>query len=414
LQYLEIFQNRRIATVLLLGFASGLPLALTGSTLQAWFSVSGVDILTIGMFSLVSLPYALKFLWAPLLDRYAPPGLGRRRGWMLVTQLSLVIFILAMGACSPADTTWTLGVLAVMIAFASASQDVVFDAYRTDLLAPRERGAGAAVTVLGYRTAMLVSGALALVLSEHLGWRNTYWLMAGLMIVGMGASLLGPEPEGMGSPPRDLGEAVVKPFKDFFARSYALPMLLLIMLYKFGDAFAGTLTTAFLIQDVGFSVAEVGYINKAFGFVATIAGALLGGMLMVRLSLYQALLWFGFLQAVSNLSFILLTVWGRDIATLICVVAFENLSAGMGTAAFVALLMGLCNKSFSATQYALLSALASIARVFLGPVAAGLVSTLGWSYFFVITFFSALPGVGLLWLLRHRIDDRKESVAVTD
>jgi len=400
---LQSLANRRIAVMLLLGFSSGLPLALTGGTLQAWMTVAGVDLRTIGIFTLVGLPYTLKFLWAPLMDRYVPPLLGRRRGWMLIAQVVLVVLIVAMGSFSPADAPWVLAALAMGVAFSSASQDIVFDAYRTDVLRERERGLGAAVSVTGYRIAMLVSGALALILSQFMGWRLTYLLMAGFMVVGILGTALGPEPEEPARPPHSLAEAVWGPLQDFFSRSGAWAMLALIVLYKLGDAFAGSLTTAFLIRGAGFSVGEVGAINKGMGLAATIIGALAGGTLMANLRLYRSLMLYGVLQAFSNLSFMVLAWWGKSYGLMIFAVAFENLSGGMGTAAFVAFLMALCNHRFTATQFALLSALASLGRVFVGPPSGFLVEEVGWAAFFFITFLSALPGLGLLWVVRNRV-----------
>ena len=401
--YLEVFRSPRVAAVLFLGFASGLPLALSSGTLQAWMTVAGVDIKTIGLFSLVGLPYTIKFLWAPMMDRYAPAFLGRRRGWIAITQLAVIGLIAGIGALDPTRSPLSLAAMALMLAFASSSQDIVFDAYRTDVLQEKERGLGAAVSVLGYRLAMLTSGALALILSDHIGWRNTYWMMAGIMFVGLLAAVLGPEPADRARPPRTLTEAVVGPLKEFFGRPEALVMLLLIVFYKLGDAFAGSLTTAFLIRGVGFTPTDVGAINKGLGLVATIVGALFGGGLMVRLGLYRALLLFGALQAISNLAFMVLAAAGKSYPLMVIAVAFENIAGGMGTAAFVALLMALCDHRFSATQYALLSALAAVGRVFVGPPSGLLVDALGWVWFFFFTFLVALPGLALLWRLRRRI-----------
>jgi len=402
--YLEVFRSRRVAVTLLLGFASGLPLALTSGTLQAWMTVEGVDITTIGIFTLAGLPYTWKFLWAPLMDRFVPPALGRRRGWILLTQLLLMAGIAAMGSLSPAHAPWALAGLAVLVAFSSASQDIVVDAYRTDLLKERERGVGAAVSVLGYRVAMLISGALALILADRIGWHETYWLMAGLLMIGMGATLWGPEPDAEVRAPRSLEDAVVEPLREFFSREGALWLLLLIVLYKLGDAFAGSLTTAFLIRGAGFSPTDVGTINKGMGLAATILGVLFGGTLMVKLRLYKALMVFGVLQAVSNLAFMWLAAAGNSYPLMVLAVAVENLSGGMGTAAFVALLMALCNHRYTATQYALLSALAAVGRVYVGPASGFLVEAVGWVSFFFFTFLAALPGLALLAAMRRILD----------
>jgi len=398
-----LFLNRRVLAVLFLGFSSGLPLALSGGTLQAWLTVEGVDIKTIGLFTLVGLPYTLKFLWSPLLDRYVVPLFGRRRGWIFVFQLLLLAMIFSMSVVSPVEAPWVLAFFAIGLAFASSSQDIVIDAYRTEVLREKERGLGAAVSVTGYRIAMLVSGALALILSEIIGWRFTYMVMAGLMVVGMTATWLSPEPEEPGVPPKTLKEAIGGPLVEFFSREGAWAILALIILYKLGDAFAGSLTTTFLIRGVGFSVGEVGAINKGMGLAATIVGALFGGALMARLRLFHSLLLFGVLQAVSNLSFMVLALLGKNYAMMVFTIAFENLAGGMGTAAFVAFLMALCNHNFTATQFALLSALASLGRVFVGPASGVLVDNLGWLQFFLITFLAAIPGLILLWKMRHRV-----------
>ncbi|MZH05708.1 MAG: MFS transporter [Nitrospinae bacterium] len=392
--------NRRVVTVLFLGFSSGLPLALSGGTLQAWLTVEGVDIKTIGLFSLVGLPYTLKFLWSPLMDRFVIPILGRRRGWILLCQLGLIGIILGMSVSSPQNALWLLAFLAFCLTFVSASQDVAIDAYRTEVLKGRERGFGAGVSVTGYRIAMLVSGALALILSEYLGWRATYMLMALLMSVGVMAVWLGPEPDDSGMPPASIQEAVSGPFTEFFSRSGAWALLALIVLYKLGDAFAGSLTTTFLIRGVHFSVGEVGAINKGMGLASTIIGALFGGILMARLRLYNSLLIFGILQAVSNLSFMVLALVGKNYPLMIFTIAFENLSGGMGTAAFVSFLMALCNHRFTATQFALLSAFASLGRVLVGPLSGILVDGMGWTAFFFSTFIFALPGLILLRVMK--------------
>ncbi|MGH8750207.1 MAG: AmpG family muropeptide MFS transporter [Burkholderiales bacterium] len=401
--YLEIFRSRRIAVVLLLGFSSGLPLALTSSTLQAWLTVSNIEIQTIAWFSWIGVPYLLKFLWSPLMDRYVPPWLGRRRGWMLATQFGLFLGIIGMGLTSPNDSLLLLGCLALGVAFVSASQDIVVDAYRTDLLLPAERGLGAAAGVLGYRIAILVSGGLALILADQIGWKSAYFLMALLMGAGLLTSLLAPEPQTPAAAPRTLQAAVLEPLKDFFTRKNALLLLLLIILYKFGDALAATLTTAFLIRGVGFTPTDVGVINKGLGLAALLLGALAGGVLLTRMNLYRALMWFGWLQAISNLSFMFLAWAGKSYGWLVFAVGFENFTSGMGTAAFIALIMSLCNHSFSATQYALLSALASLGRVLFGPLTGELVIHLGWANFFLVTFLASLPGLLLLWRLRNQI-----------
>jgi len=401
--YLRIFSSRRIAAVLLLGFASGLPLALTAGTLQAWLAVESIDIKTIGLFTLVGQPYTYKFLWAPLMDRYTPPFLGRRRGWLILTQLALLGAIAFMGTVSPRESPWLLAAVAFGVAFLSSSQDIVFDAYRTDVLRAAERGPGAAISVLGYRVAMLVSGGGALVLADQfLGWSAMYFLMAALMGIGIIATWFAPEPEEVPRAPKTLAGAISEPLKEIFSRRGAWWLLVLIVLYKLGDAFAGSLTTAFLIQGPGFTATEVGAINKALGLAATIVGALVGGAWMVRLGLYRALLGFGMLQAVTNLGFMFLALVGKDYALMVTAVAAENLCGGMGTAAFVALLMSLCDKRFSATQYALLSALSAVGRVYVGPASGFLVSAIGWAPFFFLTFVIALPGIALLWLMREQ------------
>lgn len=402
----RLYTSRRVAPLLALGFASGLPLALTGGTLQAWATVEQVSLQQIGFLTLVGTAYTLKFLWAPLIDRYAPPLLGRRRGWMLLMQVLLALGMMWMGMLSPSQNLFPLALLAVAVAFCSATQDIAFDAYRSDALRKDERGAGAALSVLGYRLAMLVSGGLALILADQwLGWGHTYMLMGGLMLVMTLATLWAPEPEEVALAPRSLSDAVLEPFKEFFSRPGAITVLVLIVLYKLGDAFAGALSTTFLIRAAGFSATEVGTVNKLLGLAATIVGALAGGTLMAKLGLYRSLLLFGVLQGVSNLGFWVISVAPHNVILMASAVGLENLCGGMGTAAFVALLMGLCNQQFSATQFALLSALSAVGRTYLaGPLTPPLVEYAGWPSFFILTVLIAVPGLILLYWRRHDIE----------
>ena len=412
--YLAVLSNPRMAAALLLGFASGLPLALSSGTLQAWVTVEGIDIKTIGWLTLAGIPYTYKFLWAPLFDRYAPPFLDRRRGWLVLMQVALAAILFGMSAHSPRESMATLAVLAIALAVFSASQDIVFDAYRTELLHGAERDAGSAASQLGYRLAMIASGGVALILADRYGgFPGVYRMMAGLMLLAALATVLSPRPPGAAHTPASLGEALVEPFREFFSREGALWLLALTILYKVGDAFAVSLSTTFLLRGVGFTLTEVGTVNKVFGLIATIAGLLAGGLLLVRLRLWRALLLFGLLQAATNLLYLGLAVAGKSYPLLVFAVGLDNLCGGMGSVAFVSLLMALCDQRFTATQYALLSALAAFGRVYVGPASGYLVEALGWPPFFALTFLFALPGVALLWPLRGVIRRYEDDGAAT-
>ncbi|KJU84202.1 protein AmpG [Candidatus Magnetobacterium bavaricum] len=401
----DVLSSRRIAMLLPIGFASGLPLALTGSTLQALMTSYGVDIRTIGLFALVGLPYTVKFLWSPLLDHLVPPYLGRRRGWMLLMQLALMLSVVLMAMISPRSSPILMATIALIVTMSSASLDIVADAYRTDILASQERGLGAGVFITGYRIAMLTSGALALVISDHIGWQATYLLMAGVMAIGLIGIILAPEPRDAVKPPKNLQEAVWGPLKDYFTRDSAIKILLFIVMYKLSDAYAGSLTTAFLLKGMGFSATEVGTINKGLGLVSTVLGAMFGGTLMIRLGLFRSLFLFGILQGVSNLLFMALAYTGKSYAMLVVTVAVENLTSGMGTASFVAFIMSLCNQRYSATQYALLSSLAAMGRILIAPTSGIVVEAVGWANFFLITALTAIPGMALLPWLHKDIED---------
>jgi MFS transporter, PAT family, beta-lactamase induction signal transducer AmpG len=399
--------NRRIGIMLPLGFASGLPLALTSGTLQAWLAVAGVDLKTIGIFTLVGLPYTLKFLWAPVMDRVVPPWLGRRRGWMLIAQIAVAVGLAVMGLTGPGVRPEWLGVIALTVAFMSASLDIVFDAYRTDLLLPPERGFGAAVWVNGYRFALLLASAGALILADAIGWQATYLSLAALMGLGVVTIVFSPNPPTVVETPVSLADAVGLPLRELFARPGIYGLMGLIVLYKVGDAIAGSLQTAFFIGGLGFSAGEVGYV-KGIGLAATLLGALAGGLGMAKLGLVRSLLSFGILQALSNLSFMLLAWIGKSYVGLTAAIIVENVTGGMGTAAFVALVMSLCDHRYTATQFALLSSLEAFGRVFSGRPSAELVGFVGWAQFFFISFLLALPGIWLVWRYRRQIPHETE------
>ena len=390
-----------MAALLFLGFASGLPLFLTSKTLQAWMSIEGVNLGAIGLFSLVGLPYSLKFIWSPLIDRFVPPFLGRRRGWLVLMQGALLVAIAAMALQQPRQALQLLAINALLIAFFSASQDIAFDAYRTDVLEPLEMGAGAAIAVLGYRIALIVTGSLAFILADHIPWPTVYLLMSGLMAIGLFTSIWAPEPRNPRTPPASLADAVSLPFIEFFQRSglvRGLLILLFIVLYKLGDALVNNMSTPFLLPKtgLGFSQTEIGAIQGGMGLLPTIVGTLAGGAILSKIGINRSLWVFGGLQAVSNLAYFVLALVGKNYSFLVLTINIENFCAGLGTAAFVAFLMSLCNPSFSATQYALLSSLMAVSRDILVAPAGTLAKATGWPLFFLISIVTALPGLLLL------------------
>lgn len=399
------FRNPRIFWVLLLGFSSGIPLALTGSTLQAWMASEGVDLKVIGVFSLVGLPYTAKYLWAPFMDRFSPPFLGRRRGWMVLCQLSLFACAAAMASTNPKEETAVVAGLAFLVAFLSASQDIVVDAYRTEVLLPDELGPGAGVHILGYRAAMIVSGSLALILADHLPWRVVYLLMGGCLSAGVLAAFLAPEPAGgSGKAPSTLRDAVVLPFTEFLKRRDWGGILAFVVLYKLDVVIAMALSTPFLLE-LGFTKTDIGVVNKGFGMAATIAGTLLGGAFVAKAGMKRSLWVFGVGQSVSTLAFLFLARAGKSYPALVAAIGLENLVSGMGTAAYSAFLMSLCDRRFTATQYALLTSLMAVTRVVAGAPTGFLARAFGWEAYFLVAMASAVPG--LLLLLRYdRWDSR--------
>ncbi|ADI63004.1 AmpG family muropeptide MFS transporter [Trichormus azollae] len=394
---LQVFGSRKMAALILLGFSSGLPLFLTSKTLQAWMTVENVDLTAIGLFSLVGVPYSLKFLWSPLLDWFTLPFLGRRRGWLIAIQIGLLIALACMALQQPKQALQLLAINAVAIAFLSATQDIAADAYRTDILEQLEMGAGAAVFVLGYRIALLLTGSLALILADIIPWSSVYLLMAVGMVVGIIATVFAPEPKEI-SPPESLSAAVILPFREFIQRQgvvQAILTLLFIVLYKLGDSFVNNMSTSFLLK-TGFSQTDIGAIQGGMGLIATIVGILAGGAFLSKIGLNRSLWLFGALQAVSNLAYLLLAQVGKNYQVLLLTINIENFCAGLGTAAFVAFLMNMCNQRYSATQYALLSSFMAVSRDILVAPAGSLAKSTGWPLFFVISIVAAIPGLLLL------------------
>lgn len=430
----RVYFEAPIVRLLFLGFSSGLPLALTASTLSIWLAESGVSKSTIGLFAALGVPYALKFLWAPLIDRVPLPIfsrlLGRRRGWILATQIALIVAIVGLGLSNPAVDAGLVAILALIVSFCSASQDIVLDAYRVETLEERQLGAGAAVFVWGYRVAMLASGAGALYVASFSQWLVAYLVMAGLMAVGVVTILLSPEPGQNGAAETSaraaevetflaargiqsedwrarasawIYVAVVSPFVEFLvSRGWtAVLVLAFVIFYKLGDSMAGVMTNPFLVE-IGFTKIEIANVAKLYGFTATMVGLALGGWLLNAAGMVKSLWICGILQLLSNLMFAVQAEVGADLTLLAATIGFENLASGMGTAIFIAYLSSLCNIAYTATQYALLSSLFAVPRTLISAGTGYVAEAVPWTDFFIYTAVGAIPGLLLLWWMTQR------------
>ena len=400
----KLYLNRYSLAILLLGFSSGLPLVLVTSTLQAWYTSAGVGLMTIGSLSLIGQPYIWKFLWAPFFDRFSVFNFERRRSWIVVFQLLLAIGFAVMALQHPKSHPWLLASIALLVAFFSASQDTSIDAYRTEVLPDKLRGVGAAMTSLGYRLALLVSGAIALVMADKIGWCWTYLAMSLLMLLSIFSTLSAPKIAIYTHPPMCLKDAIVKPFVEFLKRPYSLVIIAFLITYKISDALALALNTYFLLHFLKFSLIDLGVITKVAGLIGVVLGGLLGGLLYPWLGLYRSLLYFGVLQTVAALLFALLTLVGKSYWLMAVSIFFENFCSGLSSVACIVYLMTLCNVNYTATQYALFSAIASFGRVYVGPLAALLVKHIGWFDFYIVSFLAGfVPLILLRWLFKKGI-----------
>ncbi|MDB9823175.1 AmpG family muropeptide MFS transporter [Deltaproteobacteria bacterium] len=392
---LRVILSRRMFVALIMGFSCGLPLLLTMGVLQTWMQEEGIDLTLIGLINLVQIPYTWKFLWAPIMDRYTMPFLGRRRGWMLITQLALIGAITGLGFSSPANHFWIMVIMAMLVAFFSATQDIVVDAYRREDLADKELGLGSSLYIFGYRLGTMLAAGGGLIMSDHIPWSMVYQVMGASMLIGVVTTILTPEPAIDTETPKTLKGAVIEPFQEYFKRDGALWMLAFILLYKLGDNMASAITAPFYL-DIGFTKTEIGTVVKVFGIWAIIAGALAGGTLMVRIGINRSLWVFGFLQALSTACFAALAQIGPSITALSAVIMFENVSSGMGTAAFVAFMASITDKRFTATQYALLTSLMASPRVLASAPTGFIAKHMGWEGFFIGCALIAIPGMLLL------------------
>ncbi len=398
--------GRKMAVAMVMGFSCGLPLLLTLSVLQAWMKTEGVDLSVIGLFSLVGLPYTLKFVWAPVFDRFALPFAGRRRGWLVLAQLLLIVAIAGLGFTAPARFPWLVAVAAFLVTFFSASQDIVVDAYRREDLTDAELGLGSSMYIYGYRAGMLLASGGGLILADHIPFSMVYSLMALCLVPGVVVTLLTPEPIEAPGRPTTLAQAVVEPLREYFSRDGALVILLFILLYKIGDTMASAMTTPFYL-DTGFSMSEIGTVVKLFGFWATLLGAFTGGFVMIRIGINRSLWVFGALQALSTAGFAGLAIAGHSLPVLAGVIAFENFSSGMGTAAYAAFMASMTDRRFTATQYALLSSLMGVPRVVAAAPTGYFATHLGWVGFFILCTAAAVPGMVLLVKCAPWRGDRK-------
>ena len=400
----ESILNRRMFICVLTGLASGMPLYLLMQLVPAWLRSSGVSLADIGLLALVGLPYSWKFLWAPLMDRLSLP-LGRRRGWMLVTQIGLIMGIGSLGYLDPVSNMALVAAFASIIAFLSASQDVAIDAYRREILSDKELGLGNVIHVQAYRIASLVPGSLSLVLADSLPWVWVFWVTAAFMSVGLVLSLSVTEPENLSPQPRSLSEAFIAPFKEYFARSgwrAAVLALFFMVAYKLGDNMATALSTPFYL-DLGFTLTEIGLVAKQAALWPSIVGGLLGGVIMLRLGINRALWIFGAVQVISILGFAVLASSGPQLWLLATVIAFEYLGVGLSTAAFTAFIARESSRAFAATQFALFTAFAALPRSIANASTGFIVEEIGWVLFFLLCTMLAIPGmVALVWVAPWR------------
>ncbi len=425
------YLKKKMLITLSMGFVSGVPLLLTITLLQAWLTDEGVSKSTIGLFALVGLPYSLKFIWAPLFDHYTVSALGRRRGWLLITQILLIISIIVLGMANPAMNPFNVAVLATLVAFSSASQDIVIDAYRRESLADEEQAIGASAYVLGYRIGALAAGAGGLILADYMTYQMVYALMSIIMIYGIFITLIAEEPKNYYEPSNFIS-AIYNPFIEFFNRyvsiniapdrltnlknrskisrrnimnnTLVIPILILlfILLYKIGDTMAHSLSTNFYL-DIGFTKSEIGTIVKFFGLFATLIGAFIGGLLSLKIGLFRSLMIFGIFQAIATLGFSVLAYFGNSLYLLMVVISLENLAAGMGYTAYLAFIANMTNKRFTATQFALMTALMSLPRTLFSGMSGYLVEMLDWELYFIFCSLIAFPALIILIKLRRSL-----------
>ena len=389
---------------MIMGFVAGLPLLLTITLLQAWLTDVNVSKSTIGLFALIGLPYSLKFLWAPIFDRYVISPLGRRRGWLLSVQVLLIISIFLLGQSNPEINLYNVAVLSLSVTFFSASQDIVIDAYRRESLLEKEQTIGASAYVLGYRFGALAAGAGGLILADIYSYSFVYTLMSLIMLLGVVTTFLANEPK-ITAQPTTLKESIIEPFKEFFNR-YKIEkndiqkyvpylILLFVLLYKVGDTMAHSLSTNFYLE-IGFTKTEIGTVVKFFGLGATLIGAFIGGVLSLKIGLYKSLIYFGAFQLIATLGFAVLFYTGNNIVMLISVITLENLAAGMGYTAYLAFIANMTSKEFTATQFALMTALMSLPRTFLSGTSGYLVEMLDWDIYFIFCSLIAIPALLIL------------------
>ncbi|HEX4388736.1 MAG TPA: MFS transporter [Steroidobacteraceae bacterium] len=398
----EVLASPKMLAILALGAASGFPNQITESALQAWLKDGGLSNTLIGAMTYVSLPYVLKVFWAPIVDRYTLPFLGRRRGWMLLMQIALAAGIAALALLDPRAGLRPVFACALAVVFFSATQDIAIDAWRADVSLPSERGLAAAATNLGYRAASWLAVGAALLIAQYVGWRAAFLTLAVAMLLFCVATLRAPSSHNAYQP-RTLAESVIAPLRELLANPAAVSLLAVVLLFKVGDAFANKLFTPFMM-DVGFSKAEIAYFVKSLFTASTIGGSILGGVLMVRLGLLRSMLTFGVLQALSNLLYCALALAGKSYPIMVAAVVIEHVAGAMGGIALIALIMALCDMRYSAFQYALLSVLATLPRYSLGYPAGWIADHAGWYGYFVASFVLALPGLAIVWLKRRRIE----------
>ena len=399
--------SKTLMAVALLSFSSGLPLLLVGSTLQAWYTVAGVNLHTIGLLSLIGMPYLYKFLWAPLLDRYYPSHVDRRLFWVRLMQLLIGLGFVVMAFLDPAEHSSLLAIVAFVVAFFSATQDTGVDAYRADIVSPRQRAGASAITNIAYRAAMILAGAVAMIFAATWGWRWMYGFMALVMGFLFVLNLSSPEAPKVAKESRPISQSIVWPVMSFWKQhggSLAIAWLALMVIYKFSESLTLSLNTTFLLRYCGFSLLEVGSLSKFVAIGATLLGSVVAAAVQPRLGLYRSLFWFGLMQTAASLGFMLLAVVKHHYGVMVGVLFFDYFFGGLSSVAFVVMLMGLCQKRFSATQYALFSALSAVTRVVIGPFAAWTVTRIGWFDFYGVCFFLGAPALLLLFYLRKPIE----------